>query len=71
MRTFRPALEASQPSVQWVPGAISFEVKQLEREPNHSPPSSVEDNNTSTSACVFMAQCLINPLKTKFLLNSI
>jgi hypothetical protein len=33
---------STQPSSQWVPGALSLGVKQLGSEANHSPPSSAE-----------------------------
>jgi hypothetical protein len=36
-----PALGPTQPPIQWVPGALSLEVKPA-READHSPPSSVE-----------------------------
>jgi hypothetical protein len=32
----RPVLGSTQPPVQWVPGAVSHGVKQLEREADHS-----------------------------------
>jgi len=38
----RPALRPTQPSIQWVPGALSMGVKRPVREANHSPPSSAE-----------------------------
>jgi hypothetical protein len=38
----RPALGPTQPRIQWVPGALSPEVKRPEREAYHSPPSSAE-----------------------------
>jgi hypothetical protein len=38
----KPALEATQPPMQWVPGALSLRVKRPGREADHSPPSSVE-----------------------------
>jgi hypothetical protein len=38
----RPALGATQPPIEWVPGAISLEVKRPGREADHSPPSSAE-----------------------------
>jgi hypothetical protein len=41
----RPALVPTQPSVQWVPGALSLGVKQLGREADHSSPSSAEVKN--------------------------
>jgi hypothetical protein len=59
----RTALEPTQPPIQWVPGALSRGVKQLGREADHSPPSSVEVKNawsyTSTHQYVFMAWCLV------------
>jgi hypothetical protein len=36
------ALEPTHPPIQWVPGALSLEVKRPEREADHSPPSSAE-----------------------------
>jgi hypothetical protein len=36
---------ATQPPIQWVPGAISSGVKRQGREADHSPPSSVEVKN--------------------------
>jgi hypothetical protein len=38
----RPALGASQPPAQWVPGALLLWVKRPGREADHSPPSSAE-----------------------------
>jgi hypothetical protein len=38
----RTALGPTQPPIQWVPGALSLEVKQPGREADHSPPSSAE-----------------------------
>jgi hypothetical protein len=40
--TSRTALGPSQPSIQWVPGALSLGVKRPGREADHSPPSSNE-----------------------------
>jgi hypothetical protein len=41
----RPALESTQPPIQWVPGAIPTELKRLGLEADHSPPSSAEVKN--------------------------
>jgi hypothetical protein len=38
----RMALEPTQSSIQWVPGALSLEVKRLVREADHSSSSSAE-----------------------------
>jgi hypothetical protein len=38
----RTALGPTQPPIQWVPGALSLEVKRPGREADHSPPSSAE-----------------------------
>jgi hypothetical protein len=38
----RTALGPTQPTIQWVPGALSLEIKRLGREADHSPPSSAE-----------------------------
>jgi hypothetical protein len=38
----RSVLGATQPPIQWVPGALSLRVKQPEREANHSHPTSAE-----------------------------
>jgi hypothetical protein len=41
----RTALGPTQPPIQWVPGALSLEVKQPGCEADHSPPSSAEVKN--------------------------
>jgi hypothetical protein len=41
----RTALGHTQPPIQWIPGALSLGVKRLEREVDHSPPSSAEVKN--------------------------
>jgi hypothetical protein len=38
----RPALESTQPPIQWVPGALSPGVKRPGHEADHSPPTSAE-----------------------------
>jgi hypothetical protein len=40
--TSRPVLGPTEPPIQWVPEALSPEVKRPEREADHSPPSSTE-----------------------------
>jgi hypothetical protein len=37
-----PALEPTQPPIQWVSGALCLGVKRPEREADHSPPYSAE-----------------------------
>jgi hypothetical protein len=39
---YRTALGPTQPSIQWVPGALSLGLKQPRREADHSPPFSAE-----------------------------
>jgi hypothetical protein len=57
------ALGPTQPPIQWVPAALSLEVKRPGREAYHSPPSSAEVMNawnyTFTPQYVFMAWCLV------------
>jgi hypothetical protein len=52
-----------EPSIQWIPGTLFPGLKQLRREPDHSPPCSTEVKNaldyTSTFPYVFMARCWI------------
>jgi hypothetical protein len=53
----------TQPPIQWVPGALSLEVKRQGHEADHSPPFSAEVKNacsyTSTSQYIFVAWCLV------------
>jgi hypothetical protein len=59
----RPVLGPTQPSLQWVPGALFLGVKRPGREPDHSPPSAEVKNTwiyTFTPLYVFMAYCLIS-----------
>jgi hypothetical protein len=55
----RPALESTQPPIQWVPGALSPWVERPGREADHSPPTSAEVNEmwiyTSTPLYAFMS----------------
>jgi hypothetical protein len=55
----RAALRSTQPPIEWVPGALSPGVKRLEREADHSPPTSAEVKKmwiyTSTLRYAFMA----------------
>jgi hypothetical protein len=41
----RLTLGPTQPTIQWVPGAVSLGVEQLECEAGHSPPSTAEVKN--------------------------
>jgi hypothetical protein len=54
----RPALGPTQPPIQWVPGALSPEVKRQGRDADHSPPISAEVKKmwiyTSTPPYAFM-----------------
>jgi hypothetical protein len=54
----RPALEPTQPPIQWVPGALSLGVKRPVREVQHSPPSNAW-KYTSTPQYAFMAWCSV------------
>jgi hypothetical protein len=55
----RPALGPTEPRIQWVPGALSPEVKWPGREADHTPPSSAEVKKiwiyASTPPYAFMA----------------
>jgi hypothetical protein len=59
----RPALGSTQPSIQWVPGALSLGLKRPEREAHNSHPCSVKVKNpwsyTSTPPYLVMTWCLI------------
>jgi hypothetical protein len=58
----RLALGPTQPSVEWVPGALSPGVKQQGREADHPPPSGARVKNGGAIPPllhVFMAWCLI------------
>jgi hypothetical protein len=63
LTTPRPALGSTQPPIQWVPGALSLEVKRPGRETDHSLPSSAKFKNvwnyTFTPQYDFMAWCLV------------
>jgi hypothetical protein len=56
---FRPALEPTQPLIQWVLGALSSGVKRQGREADHSPADSADVKKmwiyTSTPPYAFMA----------------
>jgi hypothetical protein len=41
----RPTLGATQPPIQWVPGALYLGVKRSRREAAHLPPSTTEVKN--------------------------
>jgi hypothetical protein len=53
---FRLAVRPTQPTMQWVPGAITLEVKQQGHEADHSLPSSADVKEyTFTPQYAFMA----------------
>jgi hypothetical protein len=58
-KSSRPALESTQPPIQWVPGDLSQGVKRPEREADNSPPTSAEVKKmciyTFTPSYAFMA----------------
>jgi hypothetical protein len=45
---FRPALGPNQPTIQWVPGALSLGIKLPGREADPSPTSSTKVKNASS-----------------------
>jgi hypothetical protein len=59
----RPALEPTQPRIQWAPGALSPGVKRPGLEADHLPVTSVEVKNmwiyVSTPSYTFVGWCLI------------
>jgi hypothetical protein len=60
---YRSVLGPTQPPIQWVPGALSPNIKRPGREADHSPPSSVDVKNGEAIfplSHVFKAPCLIN-----------
>jgi hypothetical protein len=59
----RSALGPTQPPLQWVPEALSPEVKQPGREADHSPPSSAEGKNAwryTSTLLVFLHGMVLN-----------
>jgi hypothetical protein len=66
----RLALGPTQPPIQGVPGSLYPPLKWPEREADYSPPSIAEVenawSNASTSACIFMACCLIKHTDNNF-----
>jgi hypothetical protein len=69
---FRMALGPTQPPIQWVPGALSLDVKQLGREADHSPPSSAEVKECVEvylhSQYAFMTWCLVKAQRQLYFL---
>jgi hypothetical protein len=56
------ALGPTQPPVQWVPGVLSLEIKQLSHEVDHSSSNAKVKNawiSLSTPHCIFMAWYLV------------
>jgi hypothetical protein len=67
IRTCRPALESSQPPIQWVLVALSLGIKRLRHEADHLPLSSIEVKNewsyTFTPPCsIIVCTGIIWPL---------
>jgi hypothetical protein len=59
----RPALEPTQPPIQWEPAAHSPEVKRSGRVADYPPPSSADIKNGGAIPPlphVFMAWCIMN-----------
>jgi hypothetical protein len=60
----RPVMGPTQPPIQRVPGALSLGVKRPGRESDHTPPTSIQMENTcsyiSTPRYVLMTGCLTN-----------
>jgi hypothetical protein len=60
----RQALQATQPHIQWVPGALFPGIKQQGCEADHSPPSSTNVKNCGAIPPfpIFMPWCLIKQM---------
>jgi hypothetical protein len=54
---FRPALGPTQSPMQWVPGAVSLDVKRPRRDADNVPPSSAETKNGG-----FFFYCCLHPV---------
>jgi hypothetical protein len=71
----RRALEPTQTSIQWVPGALSLGVKRTWREADYSPPYSAEVKNAwryvTNPQHDFMAWCLVKSLEKSLPLPSL
>jgi hypothetical protein len=58
----RAALGSTKPPIQWIPGALSLEVKWLGHEVDHSPPSSAEVKKNAwsyTSTPLIHLHCMV------------
>jgi hypothetical protein len=59
----RPTLEHNLSRLQWIPAALSPELKRVGREADHAPPSSAEVKTTWSYTTIpphiFMALCLV------------